>query len=240
MKSIELGWQLSGSISVFASPNGKGAEDYDTKYSRQFDTHNPARRQEVFASYKTAPEGGIMAGGTVHRGTNNMEAWFRNTEGITTSPDVTTDGAISAGKFFKYDCEMDGWTGQLIYELEGYIQLGTGSTKGWDDATEGDRTFLCTPKIGTAAIPEGTTARVEFSFEVAKYDSSSVNEVEVIRIEGDQKTSVGRFPNGSYGAFKKNTVEIPDATSETKLLIGAPSGTTAGGRFFVDNITLRK
>ena len=240
VKSIELGWQLSGSISTFASPNGSGFKEYDTKYSRQFDTHNPARRQEVFASYKTAPEGGIMAGGTVHRGTNNMEAWFRNTEGITTSPDVTTDGAISAGKFFKYDCEMDGWTGQLIYELEGYIQLGTGSTKGWDDATEGDRTFLCTPKIGTAAIPEGTTARVEFSFEVAKYDSSSVNEVEVIRIEGDQKTVVGRFPNGSYGAFKKNTVEIPDATSETKLLIGAPSGTTAGGRFFVDNITLRK
>lgn len=64
-------------------------------------------------------------------------------------------------------------------------------------------------------------------------------EVEVIRIEGDQKTSVGRFPNGSYGAFRKNTVEIPDATSETKLLIGAPSGTTVGGRFFVDNITLR-
>lgn len=240
VKSIELGWQLSGSISTFASPNGSGSKDYDTKYSRQFDTHNPARRQEVFASYKTAPEGGIMAGGTVHRGTNNMEAWFRNTEGITTSPDVTTDGAISAGKFFKYDCEMDGWTGQLIYELEGYIQLGTGSTKGWDEAVESNRTFLCTPKIGTAAIPEGSTAAVEFSFEVAKYDSSSVNEVEVIRIEGDTKSSLGRFPNGSYGAFKKNTVMIPDATSETRLLIGAPSGTTSGGRFFVDNITLRK
>lgn len=240
VKSIELGWQLSGSISTFASPNGSGSKDYDTKYSRQFDTHNPARRQEVFGSYKTAPEGGIMAGGTVHRGTNNMEAWFRNTEGITTSPDVTTDGAISAGKFFKYDCELDGWTGQLIYELEGYIQLGTGSTKGWDEAVESNRTFLCTPKIGTTAIAEGSTAAVEFSFEVAKYDSSSVNEVEVIRIEGDTKSSLGRFPNGSYGAFKKNTVMIPDATSETRLLIGAPSGTTSGGRFFVDNITLRK
>ena len=74
-----------------------------------------------------------------------------------------TDGAGDAfkslGETYRINRELVGWQGERVYELPGYIKLGTGSNNGW----------IQTPKMDKLSSAPQT---VVVSFDISLYDKS--------------------------------------------------------------------
>lgn len=240
--SIKLGHRMLNWHSVF-SVGGSANAGKDENLGGFAVMHDPLMnireieyRQEQGATF-TAGGDGYMTSNTFRIG-NNMEASFRGSEGFYDGADITTDGAINDGKFFRFECELDGWHGLLMYGVRGYMQLGTGSTTWYGDETASKQVWIRTPALGERAAGKS----VELRFDVARYNDKSCQELTIVVENGGTFANGQTTKNVSCGStadFTTNTVEITGCTAQTKIKIGPASASAypgGYGRFFIDNI----
>lgn len=240
--SIKLGHRMLNWHSVFSvggSANAGKEENmggFAVMHDPLMNIREVEYRQEQGATF-TAGGDGYMTSNTFRIG-NNMEASFRGSEGFYNGADITTDGAVNDGKFFRFECELDGWHGLLMYGVRGYMQLGTGSTTWYGDETASKQVWIRTPALGERAAGNS----VELRFDAARYNDKSCTELTVIVENGGTFADGQTTKNVSSGStmdFVTNTLEIVGCTAETKIKIGPASAASypgGYGRFFIDNI----
>lgn len=240
--SIKLGHRLLNWHSVFAvggsanSATEANMGGFAAMCDPLMNIREVEYRQEQGATF-TAGGDGYMTSNTFRTG-NNMEASFRGSEGFYDGADITTDGALNDGKFFRFECELDGWHGLLMYGVRGYMQLGTGTTTWYGDETASKQVWLRTPALGERAAGKS----VELRFDAARYNASSCQELTIVVENGGTFADGQTTKNVSSGStmdFVTNTVEIVGCTAETKIKIGPAAAATypsGYGRFFIDNI----
>lgn len=241
--SIKLGHRMLNWHSVFSVGGSANSASVDGAMGGFAVMHDPLMniryveyRQEQGATF-TAGGDGYFTSNTFRIG-NNMEASFRTSEGFHDGGDVTTEGALNDGKFFRFECEMEGWHGLLMYGVRGYMQLGTGSTTWYGDEAVSKQVWIRTPALGERA--EGKS--VELRFDAARYSSASCTELTIVVENGGAFADGQTAKNVSCGStmdFTTNTVEILGCTAQTKIKIGPASASaypSGYGRFFIDNI----
>jgi len=240
--SIKLGHRMLNWCSAF-SVGGSAYSDKEGTMGGFAVMHDPLMnireveyREEQGATFKSGDEGWYT--NNTFRIGNNMEASFRQSQGFYTGNDITNDGALSDGKFFRFECEMDGWHGLLMYGVRGYMQLGTGSTTLYGDEAENKQVWIRTPELGERAAGQS----VELKFDAARYNAASCIELTVI-VEGGGAFADGQTAKnvscGSTSDWTTNTLDITGCTAQTKIKIGpAQAAAYPGGygRFFIDNI----
>ncbi len=240
--SIKLGHRMLNWHSVFAvggaanAANDQNLGGFAAMCNPLMNIRYVEYRQEQGATF-TAGGDGYFTSNTFRTG-NNMEASFRNSEGFYEGADITTEGALNDGKFFRFECEMDGWHGLLMYGVRGYMQLGTGATTWYGDETQSKQVWLRTPALGERAAGKS----VELRFDAARYNEKSCTELTITVENGGTFADGLTSKNVSCGStidFTTNTVEIVGCTADTKIKIGPASAASypgGYGRFFIDNI----
>lgn len=243
--ALSSGWNISGYVSIY-SVDSDSKSSYSANFNRERNLRDPATRQEKWMGYTANGSGYFVSGG--FRGTNNMEASFRSINNIfshISTSNVSGNGPATAGNFFRYGCEMDGWRGSLIYECEHSLYIGTGSSKNWNNSS--NSSFIMTPRMGDK-IPSGT-ASVTISFDAVPQSPTICNQIELVRVQTDGTTANGAettslkvytLQTTDMGKYTNCTYTVEDADANTAFLIGGPSTTTLNTRYYIDNIKVTR